>query len=405
MSTTEYTLFGGMHMKKTLFILSVLLLVFLVACQPAAEAPAAAEDEPAVSVESEADDMAEAEPAEEPAEEEIVIGFVGPLVGDTSAYGDSSRSGVELALDEIELQVKVIYENGGCNAKDATTAANKLIDVDGAKVILGTVCSSETLAIAPIAEQNGVVLLSAASSSPDITTAGDYVFRTWPSDKLQGPVMADHIIAEGHKTVAIIHTNSDYNLGLANAFTEAFEAAGGEILITEKYEQDARDFRTTLTKIKGKNPDAIYIVPYAEGGLLVKQAKDLGLEQPFFASETIGNQDFLDNAGDSAEGIIYATPSWDESASTTADFMQKHEAKFGEQSAWPVFSANSYDGMMLVAMAIEEHGYNADAVRDYLYAVADYDGAAGMLTIDENGDALKNFELMKIENGEFVKYE
>ncbi len=395
---------GGIYMKKTLVVLSVLLLVFLVACQ-APEPAVEPETDPAVAVEKNAAEDVE-DMAEEPAEaEEIVIGFIAPLVGDTALYGEASQTGVELALDAIDTPIKVIYENGGCNAKDATTAANKLINIDNVKIIIGTVCSSETLAVAPIAEENGVLLLSAASSSPDITTAGDYVFRTWPSDKLQGPVIAQHMVAQGHSKVAVVHTNSDYNLGLANAFKDAFAAAGGEVVTTETYDQEVRDFRTLLTKIKAQDVDSIYMVPYAEGGLLVKQAKELGLEQPFFASETIGNQDFLDNAGDAAEGIIYATPSFDKEASTSAAFITSYMDKFGKESPWEVISANSYDGMKLVAMAIAEKGHSADGVKEYLYSVKDYDGAAGKLTIDENGDALKDFELMKIESGAFVKLE
>ena len=189
MTTVEYTMIGGIYMKKTLFVLSVLLLlVFLAGCHepaaPEAEEAVEAEEEPAVTVEEGAAEMEETEEKEEAAEEKIVIGFIAPLVGDASAYGEASRTGVELALDEIDATIIVIFENGGCNAKDSTTAANKLIHIDNVKIIVGTVCSSETLAIAPIAEENGVVILSAASSSPDITAAGDYIFRTWPSDQL-----------------------------------------------------------------------------------------------------------------------------------------------------------------------------------------------------------------------------
>ncbi|MBI2109578.1 penicillin-binding protein activator, partial [Candidatus Woesearchaeota archaeon] len=269
-------------------------------------------------------------------EEVIKIGAIAPLTGDVANYGEASRNGIQLAVDEINSaggingkKIEVLWEDGQCKAQPASTAANKLIDVDKVSVIIGTVCSSETLAIAPIAEENKVVVVSAASSSPDITKSGDYIFRVWPSDTGQADAMAKHIYnTEKLTKVALMYPNSDYNLALASAFKKTFESLGGIIAAKEVYEQEAKDFRTQIAKVKDSNPEAVYIIPYGEGGILTKQLRELGFEGKIFASETYGTQEVLNDAGDSSEGIIYATPKFDDSLSGTADFLKRYKEKF-----------------------------------------------------------------------------
>jgi branched-chain amino acid transport system substrate-binding protein len=340
--------------------------------------------------------------------ETIKIGFIAPLTGDGAIYGESSRGGVQLAVDEINAeggvngkQLEVVYEDGKCEGKSGATAANKLINVDKVVVIVGTVCSAETLGAAPIAEASKVVLLSAASSNPKITDAGDYIFRTWPSDNFQGNDMANYLYTtRGFRKVATIYQNSDYNIGLANAFKAAFEALGGQVVAAEVYEPTAKDFRTQLAKLKDAAPDAIFMVPYtAEAGLLVKQTRELGISLPLFGPETFGAQDVIDSGGESVEGVIYTTPKFDEKDPLTAGFIADYKAKFGKDSPFYVISANSYDGVRIVADCMRTDGVSSEAIKACLYEVSAYPGTAGELTIDSNGDALKSFQFMQIKDG------
>ncbi|MBS3127768.1 penicillin-binding protein activator [Candidatus Woesearchaeota archaeon] len=343
-------------------------------------------------------------------EETITVGFISPLTGDVANYGESARGGVELALEEINAQgingkkMNVIYEDGRCNAKDATLAAQKLINQNGVYVIMGGVCSSETLAAAPLAEEAQVVLVSFASSSPDITNSGDYIFRTWPSDAGQGKKIAEKMIADGIKTVGIVHPNSDYNLALAKAFTESFEAQGGKVVLREMYEQDAKDFRTQLLKVKAAQVEAMYIIPYGEGGLVMKQAREQGISVPLYASETVGTPEVVADAGGAAEGVIYATPAFDAESSSAKVFLEKYVSKYGKEPSFGVVAATAYDTAHLVADALRT-GEDANAVKQYLYNVQNYAGVAGTLTIDEHGDALKDFQLMVIHEGAFIPLE
>lgn len=340
----------------------------------------------------------------------IKIGVIAPLVGDTAGYGQDVSAAAQLAVDEINKEggingrkLELIIENGGCNGKDATNAANKLINVDKVKVIVGGYCSAETLAAAPLAEKAGVVLLSPASSNPAITDAGDFIFRITPSDALQGEAIAKEIYEQGITKVAVTHVNSDYNLALANAFKKNFEALGGEITTTEIYEQDAKDFRTQVAKMRASRPEGIYMVPYAEGGLLVKQIRELRIDVPLFGAETFNSKDIIEDAGEeNIEGLVFATPRWNEDSPKAKQFLQKVQQYRGGDLTLPVFAANSYDAVRLVAEAIKNSPgkeVSSESIKDYLYTVKDWDGAGGRLTIDENGDALKDFQIMIIHNG------
>jgi branched-chain amino acid transport system substrate-binding protein len=344
----------------------------------------------------------------------VKIGFIGPLTGDSSGMGADGQAGVQLAVQELNSaggingrQVVAIYEDGKCNGKDATTAATKLIDVDKVQVVVGGLCSSETLASAPLAEKAKVALISYASSNPSISQAGDYVFRVWPSDAGQGKAMADEIIKRGHHKVAVIYANTDYTLGLATAFKENFDKLGGVITAWETYESDAKDFRTQVTKARATKPDAIYFVSYpVDGGLLVKQLKQLKVDLPLFTSETFGSKEAVEAAGtENAEGIVFATPKFDPNWPKAKEFLPKATQLKGSDLSIPAIAADAYDAVYLIAEALKqkpEHEPTGTIIKDFLYAVKDWEGAGGKLTIDSNGDPLKDFQVMYIHEGQFL---
>ena len=213
--------------------------------------------------------------------------------------------------------------------------------------------------------------------------------------------MAEHVYDEGLKNAAIIYANSDYNLGLKNVFEKVFTNLGGKIVATETYEQSARDFKSQLTKIKAKNPDALYIVSYSEGGLIAKQARELGMEMPFFAPEVFESKDILDAGGDAVEGVVFTKPKFDAEAPQSAAVIAKYKEAYAEDPEFAAYMTNAYDATMLIAQALEE----GKDIKRFLYDLKEYDGAGGKLTIDQNGDAVKDFQLMIIEAGKFVPYE
>ena len=173
--------------------------------------------------------------------------------------------------------IELVVEDSKCGAQDAITAYNKLTDVDGVKIILGTSCSGAMLGAEPLAEEDGIVLFSGLATNPDIATAGDYIFRTFMSDAQLGVDTGNLMWADGIRNVATITESTDYAEGVRRTTAAQFEKRGGQIVGEERYASDVTDFRTQLTKLLTANPDAIHIAAQSEfsGGTVVKQLREL----------------------------------------------------------------------------------------------------------------------------------
>ncbi|MBW2990827.1 ABC transporter substrate-binding protein [Candidatus Woesearchaeota archaeon] len=339
-------------------------------------------------------------------EDTIKIGFIGPLSGELASWGENERLGIELALKEINdaggingKKIEVIYEDGKCEPKAAATAAQKLINIDKVKAIIGETCSSATLAAAPIAEKNKVILISPVSGADSISQAGDFIFRNFITNNAYAVKGAKIIEQElGSKRVAVLYINNDAGVSTKDKFIEHFN---GDIVSVEGYAPDTRDFRTLLLKVKQTNPDLIYLSGYwPDGGLILKQAKELNIETQFFGSnDAYDTPELLEIAGDSADSFIilsaiaHAGPRYD-------DFENKFKQAYEKEP--PIFSEYAYDLANILTLAIKEKGYDSEGIRDYLYDLEDYQGASNVINFDENGDLEHSAMLMKIvEDDEF----
>ncbi|MBI3035581.1 ABC transporter substrate-binding protein [Candidatus Woesearchaeota archaeon] len=377
-------------MRKTILTILTLLLLILSAC------------------------AVQQEPAE--GKKELVgsykIGVMLPLTGDAAAYGLSEQRGIKIALDEINSKggvngkkLEAIYEDSKCNPKDGNAAAQKLVNVDKVKVIVGGACSGETLGAAPITEANKVILISPTASSPDVTNAGDFVFRTYPTDAYAGIIAANYAYIElKARKAALVTESTDYAQGLRKVFKENFAKLGGEVVADETYNPDDTDFRTQVTKVKSTDADLIYIVPQTpvKGLLLLKQIKELGLTQPLLTAEVlIGKKIVIDNPTE-LEGLYGVEFKFDEKTPKAAALLLEYKRISGEEPEFPSFIATAYDAVQLIADAIGQQGYDSEKIRDYLYAVKDYNGAAGKITMDENGDPIMEYSVKKIKNGELI---
>lgn len=338
------------------------------------------------------------------------IGVMLPLTGDAAAYGLTEQRGIKIALDEINSKggvngrkLEPIYEDSKCNPKDGNAAAQKLVNVDKVKVIVGGACSGETLGAAPITEANKVILISPTASSPDVTKAGDFVFRTYPTDAYAGVIAAEYAYNElKARKAALITESTDYAQGLRRVFKENFAKLGGEIVADETYNPDDTDFRTQVTKVKSTDADIIYIVPQTpvKGILLLKQIKELGLKQTVLTAEVlIGKKIVTDNPSE-LEGMYGVEFKFDEKTPKAAALLSKYKEISGEEPEFPSFIATAYDAVYLIKDAIAKHGYDSEKIRDYLYAVKDYSGAAGKITMDENGDPIMEYSVKQVKNGE-----
>lgn len=345
--------------------------------------------------------------------EEVKIGAVLPLTGDAAKWGESSKRAIDLAIDEINTgggingrKIRVIYEDDQGNAAAGTSAMNKLATVDKVPVVIGALFSSVTLAMAPIAESNKVVLISPASTAPKISEAGDYIFRNVAPDTFEAKEMAAFALKNvKFKRVAILYINNDYGLGLKDVFDTEFKTLGGEIVGVESFEQGGTDFRAQLTKIKNAKPDAVYMPGYPpEMAQIMKQARELKINTQFLSVTVFEDAKVLEIAGKAADGVIYTTQVYDPEAKdeVVQKFVKAYKDRF---NATPdIFAGLSYDATKIVALAMRQGGVQSEQIKKTLYTIKDFHGVTGLTTFDANGDVVKPIGIKVLKQGRFVWY-
>lgn len=343
--------------------------------------------------------------------ETIKVGAILPLTGDGAAYGDPLQKVAQIALEKVNAdggangqQIEFIWEDGKCNGADAANAARKLIEVDNVNVIYGGFCSSETLAIAPIAEEAKVIVLSPGSSSPDITTAGDYIFRNYPSDANQGRVLAEEANRRGYGTVAILTEQNDYTLGIQTVFTENFD---GEV-VSETYLPDDSDFRTALLKLSEAEPDALFINPQtpAKADLAFKQVEEMDWDVDLIGNDVVaGFQDLISNYTELVEGMLVAEFAFDRDYPPFIALEETFKERTGTDLPYGTYASTVYDAVFIVRDMLEVSTDDTEAMKNYLYGINNRTGLSGSLTMDENGDPNFEHRLEVVRGGQVVPLE
>lgn len=351
--------------------------------------------------------------AKEVAEPETIkIGGIAPLTGSLAIYGVTTTNGANLAVKEIN-------ENGGINGKkidyivldtkgdstEAVMAYNKLVD-SGMVGLIGEITSKPTLAVAEIAAQDNMPMITPTGTQVDITEAGPNVFRVCFTNPYQGTVLAN--LAKdsfGAKTAAIVVNNSsDYSDGIAKAFAEQAEKVGISIVAKEGYSDGDKDFRAQLTKIAAANPDVLLVPEYYEqASLIATQAREVGMKAIFVGSDGWdGIAKTLDETSYGAIENSYFTNhfSMQDQSPKIQNFLNEYRETYKEDPS--AFSALGYDAVYMMKAAIEKAGSTEkQAVVDALKGI-EYDGITGYLTFDEHNNPVKAVTILKIVNGEYV---
>ncbi len=345
-----------------------------------------------------------------PSSKTITLGATFPLSGEVASYGQKAKQGIELAVEErnaaggvLGRPVEVDFQDDRNESKEAVGIITKFGTIDRVPVVFGSAGSTVTLAITPLANRHKVVLISPISSSSQLSSKGGaYFFRTVPADDLQAEVLAQWVHETGAKRVAIVYTNNSWGKPLADGFQSRFESLGGQVLLSEGVAEKTNDFRTIIAKLKGlEGLDAIVSPTYPkEGGVFVRQAKELGFAIPLFGGDNWGSPEFRTIAGDAAEGVSYTAPSESTTPAYVA-FAERYKAKFGEEP--DVLNAYAYDAAMAIFKAIEDcKSTKAPAIRDALAKVS-FTGASGEIAFRDNGDVRsKSFAKKTIQDGKAV---
>jgi branched-chain amino acid transport system substrate-binding protein len=340
---------------------------------------------------------------------EIVIGEFGSLTGTTATFGISTKNGIDMAVDDINKgggllgkKVRVIVEDDQGKPEEAQTVVTKLITKDGVVAILGEVASSRTMAAAPVAQQNGIPLISPSSTNPKVTEVGDSIFRVCFIDPFQGLVMAKFATNTLKvKNVAVLRDiKNDYSVGLADVFVDNFKKMGGNIVANESYSEGDTDFSAQLTSIKSKKPDAIFLPGYyTEVGLVVRQAKKLGLTVPFMGGDGWDSPSLIQIGGEALNGSYYSNHfSVSDPSPAIQKFVSDYKARY---SATPdALAGLGYDAASILFDAIKRaNSTDGTKVRDAIASTKDFAGITGKITLDKDRNAVKPAVVLQVKDG------
>ncbi|MDK2855708.1 MAG: branched-chain amino acid transport system substrate-binding protein [Bacillota bacterium] len=342
---------------------------------------------------------------------EIKIGTVGPLSGNAATYGQSTKRGVEIAVDEVNKAggingstVKLISEDSRGDQTEAANATRKLVEQDKVVAIIGAVLSSETFSGGPIANDAKVPMISSSSTAPGIPDIGPYIFRNCISDNVQAAQMAEYAAKELKvKKFAVMYTNNDYGMALRDGFTAKAKELG-EVVAVEAYTDNDTNFSAQLTKIKAKNPDALYIGGYyTEAAKIAQQAREQGLKVQLLGGDGFYSTKLVELGGEAVEGAIFTAGFYSgDSAPAVQNFVAAYKAKFNEEP--DMFAAQAYDAAKMALEAIKKAGStDTTKIRDALAATRNFPGVTGTTSFKENGDAEKSIVILKVEKGKFVR--
>lgn len=338
----------------------------------------------------------------------IRIGLAAPMSGTQAQYGQAFKNGAELAAAQINeaggidgKQVEIVVQDDKGDSNEAVNVANKFVSDKSILAVVGHFNSSATLATAPVYNKNKIVEISPSSSAPGVTNAGEYTFRVITTDAFQADYLADWSKELGYSKVALIYEQSDFGLGLLDVYQKSAPDNNIEVVAAEAYNPGDKDFSTILTKIKDKQPEAIFIGGfYNEAALISQQAKKLNLSVDFIGVDSLYSEALLELGGESVEGFkligfFYPDGDNEEAAKFAADYEAAYSSKPD------TYAAYSYVAASVVIEAIKEKGADRESIKTYLETLKDYKGATGVLSFDENGDVETIPSKLTIQGGKF----
>jgi branched-chain amino acid transport system substrate-binding protein len=346
---------------------------------------------------------------------DISIGAVISASGSVETYGSNVKKGMDLALEEINSSggvnggmITLIYKDDATNANVGTQVTTELIEEHGVNAIIGAVSSPVTLAIAPICEKAGVVLLSPTSSANSISDAGDWIWRNYPADQIEGTAMAKFAKEEvGAESVVVFSLKSEWGGGLAEVFTKQYEGRFRKVEKLFEFDETMMDqLPGWVEEAKSMEPDAVYVVAYDQELIQLLQMFDAaGLDAVRMSTSSV-TPDIGRRAGASAENMVYPQVVLDLESKEPAveSFITAFQAKYSHDP--DIFAAHGYDAVKLMAAAIREAGStHPRSIRQGLSGIENYAGAAGRTSFDSKGDVVRYPRIFIVRDGVPTPYD
>lgn len=350
---------------------------------------------------------------------EIKIGLLNEMTGGNATIGTAAANGAKLAIKEINAnggllgkQIKAVVADNKSEPSESANAMTKLLTQDNVVAVTGTFSSSNAIAAASVAEANKKPYLVAGATNPKVTvdektkTVKKYIYRVCFIDPFQGTVAANFASKDlkVKKAAMLVDNSSDYSKGLAEFFEAAFKKEGGEIVSNEAYLQKDTDFKATLTKIKSKGADILYVPGYYEEvGKIVKQAREMGITVPVIGADGWDSPKLVEIASPSALNGTYFTNHYsvEDTSPKAKAFVEAYTKEFGQKPE--ALAVLGYDAVYVLANAIKRaNSTEAAKIIEALATTKDFPAISGVTTINKTHDADKNAVVIELKDGKQV---
>lgn len=340
------------------------------------------------------------------ATDELVFGEVSSLTGQEATFGSSTHNAIMLAVNELNSmggvngkKIRVVTYDDQGKPTEAAAATTKLIVQDKVHVILGEVASSRSLAMAPIAQSNGVPMISPSSTNPKVTLDKDFVFRVCFIDPFQGSVMAKYATQDLKlsRFAVLRDVRNDYSVGLSDVFSASVTGFGARVAIDQSYSAGDIDFKSQLTAIKAASPEAIYVPGYyTDVALIARQARELGITVPLMGGDGWDSEKLFEIGGDALEGSYFSNHYAPEDPNPRIQkFVTDYKAAYG--STPDALAALGYDAAMVAAAAAgRAKSLSGADLREAIAQTVQHPGVTGTITLGPDRNAVKPAVVLRI---------
>jgi branched-chain amino acid transport system substrate-binding protein len=344
--------------------------------------------------------------------EPVTIGVSGPLTGQNAQYGAQWKRGFDLALDQVNAKgvkgrpLQYVFEDSQADPRQSVAIAQKFVSDPKIVVEVGDFSSTASMAASSIYQRGGLVQFGFTNSHPNFTKGGDYMWSNSVAD--EQPRLAKYTADLGFKRVAVLYLNTDWGRSSHAIFSESAKGLGVDVVAAEGYQPDEKDFRSTLVRVRDAKPEAIVLISYyADGALITRQTRTVGLTQPIVASGSIYSPKYIELAGDAGNDVFTESSFFpNDPRPEVQSFVSKFKAKYNEEP--DSFNAVAYDTIILLAEVIDTYGADRTAIRDGLARIKDVPSVIyGKVTFDPQTRRVAGARAvyLVVKNGQFVLWD
>jgi branched-chain amino acid transport system substrate-binding protein len=356
------------------------------------------------------------------AKETIKVGAIFGVTGPAANLGGPEARTLEMLVQEVNKKggikgnpVELIIKDSGASPEKAISFAKQLIDEDKVFAIIGPSTSGETMKIKTLAEDGKTILLSCAAAEAIVKPVGKYVFKTPQNDSHAVRKIYDQMKKAGISKIGVVSSNTGFGKAGKEQLEKLAPEYGITIVANEVYDKEATDLTAVVTKLKAAGVQAFvnWSIEPAQA-IVIKNARQIGLEIPIFQSHGFGNIQYAKAAGPAAEGVIFpagrllvaeSLPASNKQKAVLVKYKRDYETRYHEDAS--TFGGHAYDAFTMLVKAIETAGLDKEKVRTAIEDTQGFVGTAGIFNFsaqDHNGLAIDAFEMLTVKNGKFVPY-